>query len=138
LPGDEARTIVLSGGGFGTRTITSQTSYAENGLPAGGQQLDAERITMAEFIRLIERTVDRPVFDKTGLTGIYQFTTLLPPRLISVEQRIRRAERGDRLSTDPSGVDLSRSLEELGLKLEPTTSLMDFIVVDSFERPTPN
>jgi uncharacterized protein (TIGR03435 family) len=138
FPGDEARTIILSGGG-GNRTITSQTSYASHGLPSrGGLQVDAERITMAEFIRLIEPTVDRPVFDKTGLTGIYQFKTLLPPRPISVELRIRLAERGDRLSTDPSGVDLSRSLEELGLKLEPTTSLMDFIVVDSFERPTPN
>ena len=43
---------------------------------------------------------------------------------------------GDRASTDPSGVDLFRSLAELGLKLEAKTSSLEYIVIDRIERPT--
>jgi hypothetical protein len=35
-----------------------------------------------------------------------------------------------------TGVSLPRSLEELGLKLEPKESLSDFVIVDSIERRT--
>jgi uncharacterized protein (TIGR03435 family) len=43
---------------------------------------------------------------------------------------------GDRIDTAPSGISVSRSLEELGLKLNPTESPVDFIVIENIERPS--
>lgn len=135
LPDDELREI-LSSGDYNYRAITSRTSYAYKLLPpSGAMQLDAERITMAEFVGLLAVTVDRPILDRTGLNGIYQLKTVLPPRRLSSSMQ---ALLGERRPTDPSGVDLSRSLKDLGLKLEPKTSALDFVVIDTIERPSPD
>ena len=50
-----------------------------------------------------------------------------------------QAVLGDRVdTTTPSGVSLSRALEELGLKLEAKEGIVDFIVIDRLERPSSN
>jgi uncharacterized protein (TIGR03435 family) len=132
LPGDELRHIVSSNG---IRKATARTSYFSKMTPSGVSELDATRITMAEFIAEIRPRADRPIVDKTGLTAIYQFKILLPPPRIS---GATQALLGDRLNSDPPGVSLSRSLEELGLKLERKDTPADFIVIDKIERPLNN
>ena len=87
---------------------------------------------MQEFSGLL--TVERPVVDKTGLTGIYRFKTVLPP--IPISARMQET-LGDRASNEPSG-SLSRAVEPLGLKLQPTNRPVDFILIDRLERPSPN
>jgi uncharacterized protein (TIGR03435 family) len=106
--------------------------YSYKLLEGGARQLDAERITMEEFSRLL--SVERPVVDKTGLAGVYRFKTLLPPIPLSARMQ---ALLGDRASAAPS-IPLSRAVEELGLKLEPKNTPVDHIVIDRIERPTPN
>jgi uncharacterized protein (TIGR03435 family) len=135
LPGDELRTIQAPAGPGSPATlhyVTSRTSYALNVLSGGVRQIDAARITMAEFASAIGPSADRPVVDKTGLTGIYQFKILLPPARISPAMQ---ALLGDRLDKTPSGISTSRSLEEFGLKLEPKDGPVDFIIVENIERP---
>jgi len=137
LPGDEARNIMRfdAEGGAMVR-VTRQTLYTMVLTPpSGARRLDATRMTMRELAREIARSLDRPVIDNTGLDGIYRFETLLPPIRASAAMQ---AVLGGRLNTDPSGVSLSRSLEELGLKVEPRNSPVDFIVIDRIERPTPD
>lgn len=134
LPGDEVRVVTR---GVGSRRVTARTMYDRNFLPGGtgASELDATRITMREFIDEIEPSVDRPVIDKTGLEGVYQFKTLIPPRAVSPAMQ---ALLGDRLSKDPSGVSMTRSLQQLGLRLEPRSAPVDFVVVDRIDRPTPD
>jgi uncharacterized protein (TIGR03435 family) len=134
LPGDEVRTFIPRGR-IGTVTVTDRTMYEKRMLPGQAWELNATRITIAELITAMQLHTDRPVVDKTGLTGIYQLKVLLPEGAISPSMRPLLAER---LDSDPSGVSLSRSLQDLGLELVPRESLVDFVVVDSIERPTSN
>ena len=136
-PGDERRSIDRAEpDGIRFITVTRKTRYSHKLVAADARQLDAERITMEEFVTVFWQSVDRQVVDKTGLTGIYRFKTLLPPILVSPRMQ---SVLGDRLGPDPPrGPSLSRALDELGLKMEPTNAPVDFIVIDRIERPTLN
>jgi uncharacterized protein (TIGR03435 family) len=134
LPGGDVRSItrIDPDGRLRSITITGKMRYSEKRVEGDARQLDAERITMQEFSRLL--SVERPVVDKTGLAGVYRFKTLLPPIPLSARMQ---ALLGDRASAAPS-IPLSRAVEELGLKLEPKNTPVDHIIVDWIERPTPN
>lgn len=131
VPGDQVRTIYAADGLY---IVTSRSSYVTRILPSGARQLDATRITMSEFIDVIRQSVDRPIVDGTGLTGLYEIKVLLPlahPSAIMPELR-------GRVSSAPSGVSISRALADLGLTLEGQESAVDFIVVDNLARPSEN
>lgn len=135
LPGDQVRTIAAADGA-GLYHITSRSLYVTRLTPPNGvRQLDATRITMSEFSQVLGPSVDRPVVDRTGLNGLYEIKTQLPPARLSPAMQ---ALLGDRVDTTPSGVSVSRALEELGLKLERRDAPVDFIVVDRIERPSPD
>jgi uncharacterized protein (TIGR03435 family) len=71
--------------------------------------------------------VDRPVLDKTGLTGTYDFQlkTVLDP--------------ATRVVTGPSGESIFTTVEEqLGLQLEPQKAPIEVLVIDHVERPSEN
>jgi len=134
LPGDEVRYVSSPETGFATLTITSRSSYLSRNVPPnGGRQLEAARITMPEFGWQLQPSLDRPFVDKTGLTGVYEIKVLLPPPRTSPNMQ---AVVGDRLDSSPSGISMDRVLEGLGLKLEPKTAPVDFVVIDRIERPT--
>jgi uncharacterized protein (TIGR03435 family) len=135
LPDGEVRSITrFEPDGLRFITVTAKMRYSYTLVEGNARQLDAERITMQELSRLL--SVERPVLDKTGLTGVYRFKALLPP--ITASARMQ-ALLGDRISADPlGGPSLSRALEGLGLKLEAKNTPVDHIVIDRIERPTPN
>jgi uncharacterized protein (TIGR03435 family) len=75
---------------------------------------------------LLSKEVGRPVVDKTGLTGKYDFTLEYSPS----------ARAGFDESEKPS---VFTALEEqLGLKLVPSKESIDVLVIDSVEQPTTN
>jgi ABC-type sugar transport system ATPase subunit len=70
---------------------------------------------------------DRPVLDKTGLTGRYDF--VLKTRL----------DQGTRSTTGPDGESFFTTIEEqLGLKLESQKVPLEILVIDSVTRPSEN
>jgi uncharacterized protein (TIGR03435 family) len=71
--------------------------------------------------------VDRPVIDKTGLTGTYDLQLEATP-----EFRITRNPQPGDLSTFDAVQD------QLGLKLEPQKANIEILVVDHMERPSEN
>lgn len=75
---------------------------------------------------LSSKWLDRPVDDRTGLTGRYDFTLTWTP--------------DDTPSTDPSAPPgfFTAFQEELGLKLSPAKGLVDVLVIDSVQRPDAN
>jgi len=79
-------------------------------------------VSIALFARRLSRWLDRPVFDRTGLDGSYDFTFEYD-------------------SSDP-GRDLAASIvvsiQGLGLKLEPGKGPFETIVIDHAERPSAN
>lgn len=69
--------------------------------------------------------IDRPVLDRTNLTGNYGFELKFAPA-----QAVNPA---------PDRAPLHLALEEqLGIKLEATRAPVDVLVIDSVERPAPN
>ena len=98
-------------------------------------QLPARSATMEQFASMMQRAVlDRPVLNKTDLTGKYdfdlewtpddtQFGGALPP--VKPEE----AERPDLIAA---------LQEQLGLRLESGRGLVEVIVIDSVDRPTEN
>jgi uncharacterized protein (TIGR03435 family) len=77
--------------------------------------------------------LDRQVYDRTGLSGNYDFTLSHEPLRSS-----GRADSG--IAADPSGRPsiFTALQEQLGLKLEPTRMRLPILVVDHIDRPAEN
>ena len=122
---------------FGTRTITARTMYEKTTTDRRTTKIDATRMTMAELATALTSNVDRPVLDKTGLTGVYQFTIELPPDATAVRMLrsigISSTVQGTPLS-EPTGVSVFKAVEGLGLKLEERRVPIPVLVVDRIER----
>jgi uncharacterized protein (TIGR03435 family) len=93
-------------------------SGGPGGLMVGG-------ITMTQLAQFLQR-VGRPIIDRTGLTGAYDFDLAFAPL----------APPAAGAAADPSLPTIFIALEEqLGLKLQPTDGPLDVIVIDSIEQP---
>jgi len=69
---------------------------------------------------------DRPIVDKTGLTGRYDITLFATPPFKMSD------------SSEPGDISLQDSIRQLGLKLEPRKEPIGVLVVDHVEKPTEN
>jgi uncharacterized protein (TIGR03435 family) len=97
------------------------------GVVPGGQSYSYSHCPIERLVgNLSNGLVDRPVVDKTGLTGKYDFRFEATPIFMSRRQ--------------PDLTELSpfTAIQDLGLKLQSQTAPMEIIAVDSFERPTAN
>jgi uncharacterized protein (TIGR03435 family) len=78
----------------------------------------------------------RPVLDKTGLTGKYDFTLVFAPELL---QGNSTAAAGADVSSPSDAPSLPTALQEqLGLRLEAAKAPVDYLVVDHAEKPDAN
>jgi uncharacterized protein (TIGR03435 family) len=101
---------------------------------------DAHGITMGEFAARALGDVDRPVIDKTGVTGRYDIHLEYAIRAISGPMRVNGGEAPDvTLPADPAGASMFTAVQsQLGLRLVSDKAPIDVIVVDSVERPSEN
>jgi uncharacterized protein (TIGR03435 family) len=85
----------------------------------------------AFVIQLMGNTgADRIVVDRTGLTGVYDFTLDWVPDRLS-------GRPGD--GSEPSGPTIFTALQEqLGLKLESGKGPVEVVVIDRVEKPSQN
>ena len=74
-------------------------------------------------------TVDRPVIDRTGLTGRYDFRLEYSPAFL--QQSADAAQ-------SPGPSLFTALTEQLGLALQPATIRLPVLVIDNVERPTPD
>jgi uncharacterized protein (TIGR03435 family) len=96
--------------------------------------LPARNATMAEFTSLLQRAVlDRPVVDKTSLSGRYDFTLEWAPDETQFGGEVPKAP-GDA----PSPPFFSAIQQQLGLKLEATRGPIEAFAVEQVERPSAN
>jgi uncharacterized protein (TIGR03435 family) len=78
-------------------------------------------------------SVTRPVVDRTGLGGRFDFTIDVMPESRGVTPPSNSAE------PEPAGPTLLEALkEQLGLKLEPTRAPIQILIIDHIERPSEN
>ena len=92
---------------------------------------------MARLARELSRIADRPVQDKTDLTGIFDFELKwAPDRMPPVPAgAVQLKGKGllSRLPLLPAAVE-----EELGLKMKPEKGEIEVLVVDHLEQPSEN
>jgi uncharacterized protein (TIGR03435 family) len=94
--------------------------------------LPARNVTMGDLTSMMQRAMlDRPVVDRTGLTGRYDFDLEWAPDETQFGGDIPPAPSDSQVA--PLFVALQ---EQLGLKLEATRGMVDALVVDKAEKPT--
>jgi uncharacterized protein (TIGR03435 family) len=96
----------------------------QSGLAGSVVRVTAQSVTMAEVAANLStlRSVARPVRDKTGMAGRFDFEFEYAPAIAEV-------------STE--GATIFAAIQErLGLKLQPARGPVDFIVIDGAEHPT--
>jgi uncharacterized protein (TIGR03435 family) len=101
------------------------------GLAAGSGR------TIAQLLPTLSDLTGRPVIDKTGLTGMYDFTLKYAPELGRTAGVFTPPPGAPAPPVDPDAPSLSAALQEqLGLKLEGARGPVEVAVVDKFEKPT--
>jgi uncharacterized protein (TIGR03435 family) len=100
--------------------------------------------TIAQFATTLSEWVGRPVIDKTGLTGLYDFTLRFAPEGIRASGPMGPTlsllgAQGPAPPIDPDAPSLAAALQEqLGLKLESARGRVEVVVIDRLEKPTPD
>jgi len=138
-----AQTFTRSGSGQGISVDLGRGSsfnFADN-------RFAAKKVTMASLAAMLERFVDRPVLDMTGVNGSYDIEFDLAPEDYRV-MLIRAAVAAGLvmspnalrvLDGSPSPTSMYEGLTKFGLRLESTRSPLDVLVVDSARKtPTEN
>jgi uncharacterized protein (TIGR03435 family) len=96
--------------------------------------LPARNTTMRDFVSLLQRAVlDRPVVDKTGLSGKYDFDLEWAPDETQFGGEVPVAP-----ADAPAAPLFSAIQQQLGLRLEATRGPVQALVIDKAERPSAN
>jgi uncharacterized protein (TIGR03435 family) len=96
--------------------------------------MPARNATMSDLSRLMQRAIlDRPVVDKTGLSGRYDFDLEWAPDETQFGGEVPVAP-----ADAPSPPLFSAIQQQLGLRLEATRGPVAALVVDKAERPSAN
>jgi uncharacterized protein (TIGR03435 family) len=103
--------------------------------------------TISAMLSMLQTYVGGPITDRTGLTGLFDFTLQFGPEgLVNPDGRPMRplsapisapGAPGAGTAADPVR-SLFDAIQELGLKLEPAKGLVEVLVVDSVQKPTEN
>jgi uncharacterized protein (TIGR03435 family) len=106
----------------------------------GRDRLEAKKVTLSALAGAVERLLDRPVVEMTGIGGTYDFS--LEYSWEELRSLVRSSSGGARElpanAADP-GNSIFTSLAAFGLKLEPRKAPIEVLVVDRIERtPTEN
>jgi len=99
------------------------------GVNGRNQYMKGSKVNMEWLAEMIPNIafVDRPVVDKTGLTGTYDLRLEATPEF--------------RINNNPDPADISAFSaiqDQLGLKLEPQEAMVEILVVDHIEKPSAN
>lgn len=100
--------------------------------------VDLEGGTLSILAALLGMAVDRPVIDKTGITGQFEIHLVFSPD-DSTAPRPATGDPGAPAARGPDAPDVFQAIQErLGLKLAPARGPVDVLVIDHIERPSGN
>lgn len=106
-----------------TKSKTAGECSMHGSLATGGQRYAFSNCSIDQLVQNLSYLVGRPVIDKTGLTGTYDFTY--------IAAAYYRAPHEDDISP-------FTAVKELGLKLESQKAPVEIVVVDHVETPAEN
>ena len=98
--------------------------------------LTVRNASMSDFAHgMQEAFLDKPVVDRTGLEGRYDFELKWTPDESQNNMQVPAQSRED--ASGPPGL-YTAIQEQLGLKIEPTKAAVKAMVIDHIERPSEN
>jgi uncharacterized protein (TIGR03435 family) len=102
-----------------------------------GRGLHGQAVDMADLATFVENWAERPVIDKTGITGLFHIETRgwLPMTPGPAPAAGAKAEDGSDMADLPT---LFAIFEQLGLKLEPQKAPVDIYHIEQIEKPSQN
>lgn len=98
--------------------------------------VDLRSMTLDEFANWLNFGLDRLAFDKTGLTGKYDFHLEFSADESTPGFLLGGTAAGE--TPDPMYATMFTAIQQFGLKLVPAKGPGSFLVIDSVERPSPN
>lgn len=104
---------------------------SQGNIGIGPGQLSATNTVMALFARILTDNLERPVVDRTNLTGHYDFHLSWDPS----SGGAGLAQNG---AFSPIGAAVYGALQDIGLRLEPKKEPTEVLVIDSVEPPSAN
>ncbi len=117
--------LVIAKGGSKLKESSPEEAALGMMRMKGKGEIDSTGASIDSLPMFLTRELDRPVFDKTGLTGKYDFTLRFSP--------------GPSAEPDSEAASIFTAVEEqLGLKLEPSRAPLDVLVIDHIEKPSAN
>jgi uncharacterized protein (TIGR03435 family) len=122
--------------------LPSGQQYCPNVSPMKGPNVNwnYEGMSIAELCKFVLRGMDRPVVDRTKLTG--RFDVRLEYFVDETSSSIVRAggslNDGEHPEIPAAPLIFTALQEQLGLKLERTNGPGEFLVIDSVEKPSDN
>jgi uncharacterized protein (TIGR03435 family) len=87
--------------------------------------VEMEGGTLSSFAGMLGMALDRPVIDKTGITGTFEIHLVFSPDDSAAPRPV---------TVDPGIVQAIQ--EQLGLRLVPAKGLVDVLIIDHIERPS--
>jgi len=93
--------------------------------------ISARSAGAADLAKILAPVAGRPVFAKTGLDGAYDFEVQFDQSSAGTHPDPRPRDAGQ-----PS--IFTALQEQLGLRLEPQRAMLEILVIDNIERPSPN
>ncbi|HLK69648.1 MAG TPA: M56 family metallopeptidase [Bryobacteraceae bacterium] len=107
--------------------------------PGTGRDLifQAQGISLDRFAALIGWAVGRPVFDQTGIPGLFDFRLEFAPD--EATPTLSDPASPVASSDEPAGPSIFAAIhQQFGLKLESTKGPKEYLVIDHVERPSGN
>jgi uncharacterized protein (TIGR03435 family) len=123
--------LVVAKGGPKLEDADVAGSFIFSGGADGFVFRNSEMMRLSGFL---SGRVDRVVVDQTGLTGLYNFTL----KMADVAQNPPGLKPDGVSSDSPSSAAFSDALRQLGLQLVADRAPVDYLVIDSVERPSEN
>jgi uncharacterized protein (TIGR03435 family) len=121
--------LVVASGGVKMKAPNPGDEPSTQGAPG---RLIATRITMRQLAGQLARMTGRPVTDRTGLTAEFNL-------ILTWSMDDQGPDPLNRPAPGPDAPALSTALQEqLGLRLERARGPVEWLVIESVERPTPD
>jgi len=105
-------------------------------VQVGGNSVSVQHGELARMTQLLSTILGRPVVDRTGLTGLYDFSLQWDDAPIR-EGGVPGLDAPGALGNDHGSI-FTAIQDQLGLRLEPQRAPVEVIVVDGMERPSQN
>lgn len=107
--------------------------HNSGGMTNGVLVIDIPATTLDDFARFQLGVLDRPVVNKTGLAGLFNFHLEYTPDDSSSASR-----QGAQATANPPGPSIFSAVQKLGLKLDAAKGPGEFLVIDSASKPSEN